>query len=142
LRLEAGLPLYGHDLDTDTTPVAADLQFAIGKRRRAEGGFAGAARILGELEGGSIQKRVGLLVEGRQPVREGAMVLDREANEVGKVTSGGFSPSLQRPIAMAYVPTALAEPGTTIKLSQRGKLFQATVAPMPFLPHRYHRKAV
>jgi aminomethyltransferase len=142
LRLEAGLPLYGHDLDTDTTPVAADLMFAIGKRRRAEGGFAGAARILGELEGGAIQKRVGLAVDGRQPVREGAMVLDREANEVGKVTSGGFSPSLQRPIAMAYVPTALAEPGTTIKLSQRGKLFQATVASMPFVPHNYYRKAL
>ena len=140
LRLEAGLPLYGHDLDRETTPVSADLTFAIGKRRRAEGGFAGFERVLGELDNGSILKRVGLTVDGRQPVREGAMVLDREANEVGKVTSGGFSPSLQAPIAMAYVPMAMSAPGTTIKLSQRGKLFQATVAPMPFVPHRYHRK--
>ncbi|WP_037500124.1 glycine cleavage system aminomethyltransferase GcvT [Sphingomonas jaspsi] len=140
LRLEAGLPLYGHDLDTETTPVAADLTFAIGKRRRNDGGFAGADRILAELASGAISRRVGLNVEGRQPVREGAMVLDAEGNEVGKVTSGGFSPSLQRPIAMAYVPVALAEAGTAITLSQRGKLFQATVAPMPFVPHRYHRK--
>ncbi|GAA4716629.1 glycine cleavage system aminomethyltransferase GcvT [Sphingomonas lutea] len=140
LRLEAGLPLYGHDLDRATTPVMAGLNFAINKRRRAEGGFPGSVRILAELENGPIQKRVGLLVEGRQPVREGAMVLDREANEVGKVTSGGFSPSLQRPIAMAYVPAAMAEPGAQVKLSQRGKLFAATVAPMPFVPHKYHRK--
>ena len=140
LRLEAGLPLYGHDLDRETTPVAAGLNFAINKRRRAEGWFAGSIRILAEIENGPIQKRIGLLVEGRQPVREGAMVLDREANEVGKVTSGGFSPSLQRPIAMAYVPAAMAEEGAQLKLSQRGKLFAATVTPMPFVPHRYHRK--
>ena len=140
LRLEAGLPLYGHDLDRETTPVMADLQFAIGKRRRAEGGFPGAARIVGEIDDGPVVKRVGLAVDGRQPVREGAMVLDREGNEVGKVTSGTFSPTLERCIAMAYVPAAMAEPGTTVKLSQRGKLFQATVAPMPFVPHRYHRK--
>ncbi|MEO8619356.1 MAG: glycine cleavage system aminomethyltransferase GcvT [Sphingomicrobium sp.] len=140
LRLEAGLPLYGHDLDRETTPVMADLGFAVGKRRRAEGGFAGAARIIGELDRGSVTKRVGLSVDGRQPVREGAMVLDREANEVGKVTSGTFSPSLQRCIAMAYVPLEMAEVGATVKLSQRGKLFQATVVAMPFVPHKYHRK--
>jgi aminomethyltransferase len=118
----------------------AALEFAIGKRRRAEGGFPGAARIVGELEHGAVTRRIGLLVDGRQPVREGAMVLDREANEVGRVTSGTFSPSLQRPIAMAYVPTAMAAPGTRLKLSQRGKLFEAEVAAMPFVPHRYHRK--
>ncbi|SMF61293.1 glycine cleavage system aminomethyltransferase GcvT [Allosphingosinicella indica] len=140
LRLEAGLPLYGHDLDEQTTPVAADLTFAISKRRRGEGGFPGAERILKELEGGSIQRRVGLRVEGRQPVREGAMVLDGEGNEVGRVTSGGFSPSLEAPIAMAYVPLASAAPGSAVTLSQRGKLFQAEVVPMPFVPHRYHRK--
>nr|WP_322597194.1 glycine cleavage system aminomethyltransferase GcvT [Sphingomicrobium marinum] len=140
LRLEAGLPLYGHDLDTETTPVMADLGFAISKRRRAEGGFAGAERLLDELANGAITKRVGLNVEGRQPVREGAMVIDEEGNEVGKVTSGGFSPSLQRPIAMAYVPTAMASPGTKVQLSQRGKVFQAEVAQMPFVPHNYHRK--
>ena len=140
LRLEAGLPLYGHDLDDKTTPVMAGLTFAINKRRRAEGGFAGDMRILAELENGPPQKRVGLEVDGRQPVREGALVLDGEGNEVGRITSGGFSPSLQRPIAMAYVAAHLAEPGTALKLEQRSKLFDARVVPMPFVPHRYHRK--
>ena len=140
LRLEAGLPLYGHDLDHRTTPVMAGLTFAINKRRRAEGGFAGALRILAELENGPIEKRVGFDVDGRQPVREGALVLDGEGNEVGRITSGGFSPSLQRPIAMGYVATHLAEVGTALKLEQRGKLFDARVAAMPFVPHRYHRK--
>ena len=140
LRLEAGLPLYGHDLDFATTPVMADLLFAIGKRRRAEGGFPGAARIIGEIESGPVQKRIGLLVDGRQPVREGATILDREGNEVGRITSGGHSPTLERPIAMGYVATALAAPGTYLKLQQRGKLFQAQVVPMPFVPHQYQRK--
>jgi aminomethyltransferase len=140
LRLEAGLPLYGHDLDDTTTPVEADLGFAISKRRRAEGGFAGHARIAMELEHGPIRRRVGLAVEGRQPVREGAMVVDDEGNEVGKVTSGGFSPMLEAPIAMAYVPAASAEPGTAVRLAQRGKIFEARVVPTPFVPHRYHRK--
>ena len=140
LRLEAGLPLYGHDLDGQTTPVMADLNFAISKRRRAEGGFAGSLRIMAELENGAALKRVGLDVEGRQPVREGALILDGEGNEVGRITSGGHSPTLGRPIAMGYVATPLAEVGTNLTLEQRGKLFQATVAPMPFVPHRYHRK--
>jgi aminomethyltransferase len=140
LRLEAGLPLYGHDLDLSTTPVMADLTFAIGKRRRADGGFAGALRIMAELENGPAQKRVGLLVAGRQPVREGALILDGEANEIGRITSGGHSPSLGRPIAMGYVATVLAEPGTVLTLEQRGKLFHGTVTPMPFVPHRYFRK--
>jgi aminomethyltransferase len=140
LRLEAGLPLYGHDLDENTTPVMAGLQFAINKRRRAEGGFPGAARILGELEQGPLQHRVGLDVEGRQPVREGGRILDGEGNEVGRVTSGGFSPSLERPIGMGYVAAALAAPGTAVTLEQRGKLFPARVAAMPFVPHNYHRK--
>jgi aminomethyltransferase len=140
LRLEAGLPLYGHDLDDRTTPVMAGLTFAINKRRRVDGGFPGAMRILAEIENGPIEKRVGFDIEGRQPVREGALVLDGEGNEVGKITSGGFSPSLQRPIAMGYVAAGLAEPGTALKLEQRGKLFDARVAPMPFVPHRYYRK--
>jgi aminomethyltransferase len=140
LRLEAGLPLYGHDLGIETTPVMAGLTFAINKRRKAEGGFAGSLRIRAELENGPAQKRVGLLVEGKQPVREGALVLDVEGSEVGKITSGGHSPSLGRPIAMGYVATALSEPGTALTLEQRGKLFQATVTPMPFVAHRYHRK--
>ena len=140
LRLEAGLPLYGHDIDRGTTPVMAGLTFAINKRRRAEGGFAGSMRILAELTNGAPQKRVGFDVDGRQPVREGALVLDGEGNNVGRITSGGFSPSLQRPIAMGYVATSLAEVGTAVKLEQRGKLFDAKVAAMPFVPHRYHRK--
>jgi aminomethyltransferase len=140
LRLEAGLPLYGHDLDCGTTPVMADLNFAINKRRRSEGGFAGALRILAELQNGPAQKRVGFEIDGRQPVREGALILDGEGNELGKVTSGGFSPSLQRPIAMGYVATPFSEVGTALKLEQRGKLFDARVTAMPFVPHRYHRK--
>ena len=140
LRLEAGLPLYGHDLDDKITPVMAGLNFAINKRRRAEGGFAGALRILAELENGPVEKRVGFEVEGRQPVREGALILDGEGNEVGKITSGGFSPSLQRPIAMGYVAAPFAGAGTALKLEQRGKLFDARVAPLPFVPHRYYRK--
>ncbi|WP_310469157.1 glycine cleavage system aminomethyltransferase GcvT [Sphingomonas sp.] len=140
LRLEAGLPLYGHDIDRDTTPVMAGLQFAINKRRRAEGGFPGAERILAELANGPVQKRVGFAVDGRQPVREGARVLDGEGNEVGRITSGGHSPSLGRPIAMGYVAAHLAEPGTALKLESRAKLCDASVAPMPFVPHRYHRK--
>ena len=140
LRLEAGLPLYGHDLDTNTTPIEADLGFAISKRRRSEGGFPGHVRIASELENGPIRRRVGLAVSGRQPVREGAMVVDGEGNEVGKVTSGGFSPMLEAPIAMAYVPAASAEAGTSISLASRGKVFEAKVVPMPFVPHRYNRK--
>jgi len=140
LRLEAGLPLYGHDLDTDTTPIEADLGFAISKRRRAEGGFAGWHRIVREIEEGPVRRRVGLAVEGRQPVREGAAIVDSDGDEVGKVTSGGFSPMLEAPIAMAYVPAASAEPSAGIRVVQRGKIFQAKVAPMPFVPHKYHRK--
>ncbi|PTQ09970.1 glycine cleavage system protein T [Sphingomonas oleivorans] len=135
LRLEAGLPLYGHDLDPETTPISADLGFAISKRRREEGGFPGAQRILAERAAGSAFKRVGLIIEGRQPVREGAVV-----QPDGKITSGGFSPSLQKPIAMAYVPAVSAVPGSTIAIEQRGKIFTGTVTPMPFLPHRYHRQ--
>lgn len=142
LRLEAGLPLYGHDLDLETTPVAADLGFALSKRRREEGGFPGHARIMAEREGAAIVRRVGLVVDGRQPVREGAAVVDADGTEVGKVTSGGFAPSVQKPIAMAYVPVALAQPGTRVTLAQRGKVHHAEVVAMPFVPHRYVRKGV
>ncbi|SEJ06918.1 aminomethyltransferase [Sphingomonas sp. OV641] len=141
LRLEAGLPLYGHDLSPETTPVMADLGFALFKRRREEGGFPGAERLLAERENGPATKRVGLLVEGRQPVREGASVVDAAGSIVGNVTSGGFAPSVGAPVAMAYVPLAMAAPGTRIQLSQRGKLHAATVTPMPFVPHRYVRGA-
>lgn len=138
LRLEAGLPLYGHDLDPDTTPVAADLGFALSKRRREEGGFPGAERILAERAAGPELKRIGLIIEGRQPVREGAEVIDADGNAVGRVTSGGFAPSISAPIAMAYCPPALAESGV-VTLRQRGKVHAARVVPMPFVPHRYVR---
>jgi len=142
LRLEADLPLYGHDLDPETTPLMAALGFAVAsKRRREEANYPGAARILLEREQGPVVKRVGLLVEGRQPVREGAAVLDADGSEVGKVTSGGFAPTLGAPIAMAYVPAAMADVGTRIQLNQRGKVHEATVAAMPFVPHRYVRGA-
>ncbi len=118
----------------------AGLNFAIGKRRRSEGGFAGAARIMAEIDQGAAQTRVGLFVGGRQPVREGATILDDEGNDVGRITSGGHSPSLGRPIAMGYVATPLSVPGTALKLSQRGKVFDAEVTALPFVPHRYHRK--
>jgi aminomethyltransferase len=140
LRLEADLPLYGHDLDEETTPVSASLGFALKKRRREEGGFPGHERILLERENGPILKRVGLVIEGRQPVREGAAVVDAEGTEVGRVTSGGFAPTVQKPIAMAYVPAALAAVGTKITLAQRGKVPIAEVVQMPFVPHRYVRK--
>jgi aminomethyltransferase len=138
LRLEAALPLYGHDLNEQTDPVSAGLGFAISRRRRAEGGFPGAGRILPLLAQGTPAVRVGLALEGRMAAREGASVFagDREA---GRVTSGGFSPSLGHPIAMAYVDAAQAAPGTALELDNRGKRLPATVVPMPFVPHRYHR---
>ncbi|MDP1025805.1 glycine cleavage system aminomethyltransferase GcvT [Sphingomonas sp. KR1UV-12] len=139
LRLEAGLPLYGHDLDPETTPVMADLGFALSKRRREAADFAGAQRILAEREAGPAVKRVGLLVTGRQPVREGASVVAEDGAVIGRVTSGGFAPTLGAAIAMAYVPAELAAPGSGVRLVQRGKVHEATVAAMPFVPHRYVR---
>jgi aminomethyltransferase len=138
LRLEAGLPLYGHDLTEQTDPVSAGLGFAISKRRRAEGGFPGAERILALLAKGTSAVRVGLALEGRMAAREGAAVFSGES-QVGQVTSGGFSPSLQQPIAMAYVDAALAAPGTSLELDNRGRRLAAKVVAMPFVPHRYHR---
>ena len=109
LRLEAGLPLYGHDLDGTTTPVMAGLNFAISKRRRAEGGFAGALRILGEIDNGPFRSASACWSTGASRCAS-ALILDGEGNEVGRITSGGHSPSLSRPIAMGYVAAALAEP--------------------------------
>jgi aminomethyltransferase len=139
LRLEAGLPLYGHDLSPDIDPAEADLGFAVGKRRREEENFPGAARIVGHLEDGPPRRRVGLLVDGKLPVREGAKLFDGE-DEIGVVTSGGFAPSVGAPIAMGYVPRDHAEPGTAIAAEVRGKLVHCTVTAMPFIPHRYVRK--
>ena len=138
LRLEAGLPLYGHDMDTEIDPVSADLTFGINKRRRSEGEFIGAEPVLKVLADGPARKRVGLTLDGRQAAREGALVFSGD-REVGRVTSGGFSPSLERPIAMAYVDADLAAAGTALEIDVRGRRLAATVTPMPFVPHRYHR---
>lgn len=139
LRLEAGLPLYGHDLHEGIDPIEGDLAFAISKRRREEGGFPGAARILGHLADGSPRKRVGLLIDGKMPVREGARLFDGNT-EIGVVTSGGFAPSVGAPIAMGYVPRDHAAPGTAIAAEVRGKRVPVTVAATPFVPHNYVRK--
>jgi aminomethyltransferase len=137
LRLEAGLPLYGHDLDMRINPVQADLAFAISRRRRAEGGFPGAEPIRSMLSNGPPSKRIGFLVEGRQPVREGALVYAGDL-QVGVITSGGFAPSVGAPIAMGYVATAhLSSP---LEAEVRGKRIRLTSTPMPFIPHRYVRK--
>lgn len=139
LRLEAGLPLYGHDLDDRTDPVEADLGFALSKRRRAEGGFPGSAHILARLAEGAPRKRVGLIVDGRMPVREGALIY-AGADQVGVVTSGGFAPSVNAPIAMGYVIAAQSAVGTPLEAEVRGKRVPLTVTAMPFVPHHYHRK--
>ncbi|WP_067735429.1 glycine cleavage system aminomethyltransferase GcvT [Novosphingobium naphthalenivorans] len=138
LRLEAGLPLYGHDMNPDIDPVSANLVFGINKRRRSEGGFPGAEHILGVLAQGASKLRIGLTLEGRMAAREGAVVMLGD-QQVGVVTSGGFSPSLQHPIAMAYVDAAHAADGTALEIEMRGKRLPAKVVPMPFVPHRYHR---
>jgi len=139
LRLEAGLPLYGHDLDERVDPVQGDLGFAISKRRRAEGGFPGGERILKALAEGPPSKRVGFTVEGRQPVREGAAIFAGDT-QIGVITSGGFAPSLQVPIAMGFVSTGHATPGTALEADVRGKRIGLTVTRMPFIPHTYVRR--
>lgn len=139
LRLEAGLCLYGHDIDTTTSPVEAALTWSIQKRRREEGGFPGAARIQREFAEGVSRVRVGLLPEGRAPAREGAEIATPEGEVIGKVTSGGFGPTLNAPCAMGYVAKAHSAPGTRLDLIVRGKPLPATVAPMPFVPNRYKR---
>jgi aminomethyltransferase len=139
LRLEAGLCLYGHDIDVTTTPVEADLLFAIPKRRREEGGFPGAERILREIADGPGKRRVGLRLEGRAPAREGAVIKDVGGRHIGTVTSGGFGPTVGGPIAMGYVARGSADVGTPVALVVRGKELAAKVTPMPFAPHHYHK---
>nr|WP_256549214.1 glycine cleavage system aminomethyltransferase GcvT [Phenylobacterium sp. LH3H17] len=140
LRLEAGLPLYGHDVDETVSPIEADLGFAVSKKRRDARDFPGASRIARELAEGVSRKRVGLTVLEGAPAREGAEIADEAGNVVGVVTSGGFSPSLGKPIAMGFVPPALAAAGTKLKVIVRGKPQAAEVTAMPFVPHRYIRK--
>ncbi len=137
LRLEAGLPLYGHDLTPESDPVSAGLTFAISKARRAEGGFAGSDRILKLLAEGAPTARIGLALEGRQAAREGAEVYAGD-QKVGVVTSGGFSPSLEYPIAMATVGSAYAK-ADSLEIEMRGKRLPAKIVSMPFVPTRYFR---
>ena len=139
LRLEAGLPLYGHDLTPEIGPIGADLGFAILKKRREAGGYIGHARVEKELAEGAPMRRVGLSIEGRMPAREGAEIFAGKT-KVGAVTSGGFAPSVGAPIAMGWVDAAHSAEGTALEIEVRGKHITARVAPMPFVPHRYHRK--
>jgi len=141
LRLEAGLCLYGHDIDETTSPVEAALAWSIQKRRRVEGGFPGARRIQDELARGPKRKRVGIRPDGKAPAREGTEILALLGDRLGSVTSGGFGPSVNGPIAMGYVHADYAGIGTPVNLMVRGKALSATIAPMPFVPHRYARKS-
>ncbi|SCB49636.1 aminomethyltransferase [Bradyrhizobium yuanmingense] len=145
LRLEAGLCLYGHDIDTTTTPVEAALEWSVQKSRRSggarTGGFPGAAKILAHFDGGASRRRVGLRAEGRAPVREGALLFANDAagEPIGQVTSGGFGPSLNAPVAMGYVPTNLSALGTKLFAEVRGQRLPLQVAAMPFVKNTYKR---
>jgi aminomethyltransferase len=139
LRLEAGLCLYGHDLDPSTSPVEGNIGFIFGKRRKEAGDFPGAERILRELTNGPKRLRVGLRPEGRAPAREGAEIVDASGVKIGVVTSGGFGPTLNAPVAMGYIDAAHAKTGAQVSLIVRGKPLPATVAAMPFVPHTYYR---
>jgi len=139
LRLEAGLPLHGQDIDPSTTPVEAALEWAVAKRRRAEGGYPGAQILSRQLAEGTARRRVGILPEGRQPARAHTEIQDASGRRVGELTSGGFGPTVNGPVAMGYVETGLAEPGTPLQLVVRGKAMAAKVVKLPFVPHRYYR---
>jgi len=139
LRLEAGLCLYGHDIDTLTSPVEAGLTWSIQKRRREEGGFPGYARIRAEIADGPGRVRVGIRPEGRAPAREGATIVTPEGKEIGVVTSGGFGPTVNGPVAMGYVTREHAAFGNEVLLMVRGKPMPAKIVAMPFAPHRYKR---
>jgi aminomethyltransferase len=138
LRLESGLCLYGHDIDTTTSPVEGNLVWSIQKRRREEGGFPGAARIQAELRNGPARFRVGIQPEGRQPAREGTEVF-AAGRKIGVVTSGGFGPTVNGPVAMGYVEAPFAAAGTDITLMVRGKELPAKVVQLPFIPNRFYR---
>ena len=139
LRLEAGLCLYGHDIDTTTSPIEAGLLWSIPKHRRNIGGFPGDTIIVRQIAAGPPRRRVGILPEGRAPAREGTEILDGSGTKIGIVTSGGFAPSLNRPIAMGYVERGHAEAGTKIALLVRGKALPAEIVKMPFVKKSYHR---
>ena len=139
LRLEAGLCLYGHDIDTTTSPIEGGLIWSIQKRRREEGGFPGAERVQREIRDGASRVRVGIKPEGRAPAREGTVITTTDGREVGIVTSGGFGPTVNGPVAMGYVAKDVSANGTDLHLIVRGKPLPAKVAAMPFAPHRYKR---
>ncbi len=139
LRLEAGLCLYGNDINETTKPIEAGLTWVIGKRRKMSWDFPGGAAIRDQFDNGPARRRVGIRPDGRAPARGGTMVLDADGMEAGMITSGGFSPTLNGPIAMGYVRRDLAEDGTALTLMVRGKPLPARVVPMPFVPHRYAR---
>jgi glycine cleavage system T protein (aminomethyltransferase) len=141
LRLEAGLCLYGHDIDETTSPVEAALAWSIQKRRRGEGGFPGAKRIQDELARGPKRKRVGIRPDGKAPAREGTEILALLGERLGTVTSGGFGPSVGGPVSMGYVVTDYAEIGAPVNLMVRDKALRAAIAPLPFVPHRYAQKS-
>ncbi len=139
LRLEAGLCLYGNDIDTTTSPVEANLVWAMQKKRREQGGFPGAARIMRELAEGPSRKLVGIRPEGRAPARRGVEVADADGNIIGAVTSGGFGPTYGGPVSMGYVAAAFAEPGSAVNLLIRGKARPATIIELPFVAQNYKR---
>ena len=139
LRLEAGLCLYGHDIDETTSPIEAGLGWTIGKRRREEGGFSGAALVLRQLAEGAARSRVGIRPDGGAPAREGTPIVDAVGEKLGRVTSGGFGPSIGGPIAMGYVDRGNAREGTSLALLVRGTARPARTVRLPFVPHRYHR---
>jgi aminomethyltransferase len=139
LRLEAGLCLYGHDIDETTTPVEAALLWSIARRRREEGGFPGADVIRQQIADGVSRKRVGILPDGRAPARDGTEITDADGKIIGAVTSGGFGPSAGGPVAMGYVDTGNTEKNTPVNLVVRGKPRPGRIAPMPFVPNRYYR---
>ena len=140
LRLEAGLCLYGHDIDTTTTPAEGDIKWVVNKRRRAEGGFPGHQKIMQQITDGTDRVRVGILPEGRAPAREGTEIQDADGTVIGSVTSGGFGPTVGGPIAMGYVATAFAAIDTSISLIVRGKAMPAKIAAMPFTAKTYKTK--
>jgi aminomethyltransferase len=139
LRLEAGLCLYGHDIDETTDPVEASLVWSIGKRRKTDKDFPAAEKIMQRVSNGAPRKRVGIRADGRAPAREGAEIADKNGRVIGRITSGGFGPTLNAPVAMGYVEKAFSADGTQVDLIVRGKPMPAAVAPMPFVPHRYKR---
>jgi len=139
LRLEAGLCLYGHELDETISPIEAGLAWSIPKRRRARGDFPGAERILGEIAANPLRIRVGLQPMGRVPARDGAEIRSKSGVKIGLVTSGGYSPTLKQPIALGYVSREYARPDTPVDLVVRGEPLDAKVVPLPFVPHAYRR---